>query len=527
MKNFRHCLQVLAMATALALGACGGGSSSMSSGTSSNPTQPISMASGVLSAFGSGGGVGGVVVNGAEYATGNSTAVVDGDAEDTPTSVAGLQVGMTVDVDAATSVWGPMASLVRFSSAVRGEVDAAPSGSTLTVLGQTVQVTSATSFAGSKTSGGSTTAITQLSDIGVGDYVVVYGFLQCTSTGATCTSTQVVATLIFEPGTVGVFRTEGYAQSVDPASNSFSINGLMIHYATMGTSATVCKPTPCPSIASGDFVEVRTTTPVAPAAKPVLTASYIKTTSQVPVLATGSTVSIEGLVANLDTSTDTFDVRGISIDGSNLASTLAMLANGQIVVVTGTVSSDGTIVATAISTEKRETFSVMAPLDSDSAFLDTLTVLGQTFTVNSATRFVDWAEGVRPFNLNNFATVLSVGDQLIVSGYATASGNVATRVERIPTPLTPTVGAQGIVTADSSSADTLSIGGVTATLGSSTMLRYQGAGSNPTLGGFFAALTVNSSVAWVIGTAGASAGAITATSAVALPTTCQWAFGPN
>jgi hypothetical protein len=116
---------------------------------------------------------------------------------------------------------------------------------------------------------------------------------------------------------------------------------------------------------------------------------------------------------------------------------------------------------------------------------------------------------------------------LIVSGYATASGNVATRVERIPTPLTPTVGAQGIVTADSSSADTLSIGGVTATLGSSTMLRYQGAGSNPTLGGFFAALTVNSSVAWVIGTAGASAGAITATSAVALPTTCQWAFGPN
>jgi hypothetical protein len=506
-----------ALAAATVLVACGGGSSGSS--TSASTT---SSASGVVSAFGS------IYVNGTKYVTGGSTSVVDGDADDAASSLGALQVGMTVDVDAGSSGSGPTANFVRFTSAVRGEVDTVDAASnTLTVLGQPVQVTGATSFAGSRTSGGTTTPITQLSNVNAGDYVVVYGYFQCTSTGTTCTAASIVATLIVEPGAAGPYRVEGYAQNVNAGANSFSINGLTVDYTTTGAGATVCTPAPC-SVANGDFVAVRgPSAPTSTGGVLTLAAARIKGASQAPVLVVGTTISIEGPVSNYSASPFSFDVRGIPVDASGLSSTTIALANRDIVEVTGTVTASGTIVATAINVERHASFSVTAPMDADSATADTVTVLGQTFTVDNSTRFVDWAQGTRPFNLGNFASVLSVGDQLIVSGYATGTGNVATRVERIPTPATPTVGVEGLVTADSASADTLTIGGITATLTATTNLHYPSGGASPTLAGFFSAISVNSSVAWVFGTAGASAGTLTASNAAALPSNNQWASGPH
>ncbi len=519
MKTRRHVFLVGALTAALALAACSGGSGGGSAGGTASPTAnaSISSASGVLSAFGS------VVVNGTEYATADSTSYVDGDRDDAPASADALQVGMTVDVEAVNGRTGPLANLVRFTSVVRGEIDAIDSASsTLTVLGQTVQVTSGTSFAGSTTSGGTTAPVSQLSDLAVGNYVTVYGFVQCTSTGATCTSTDVVASLVFEPATAGVYRVEGYAQG--SSGNQFTINGLTVDITPSGASATLCTPAPC-AIANGQFVAVRSTAaPSTVAGALTLTATSIRNASQAPVLATGATVSIAGPVTLLNAVTDSFVLRGLSVDGSGLAAAVAALSDGQIVEVTGTVSATGTIVATAITVERFATFALLAPLDSLSASADTLSVLGQQFTVNGTTRFVDWAHGVRPFNLGNFATVLAAGDELIVSGYTTSTGNIATRVERIPTPATPTVGAEGIAAADSSTADTLTIGGVTATLSTSTTLIYPHSGNSPGLAGFFGAVTVGASVVEVIGAPGATAGTITASSALALPSTCQWAY---
>jgi hypothetical protein len=520
MKRNQQFLTALAVAMAAAIGiaACGGGSSGSSATSTPSPTQSPSAASGVLTAFGS------IFVNGSEYATNGSTSVVDGDNDDASSSASALQVGMTVDVDATS---GGAASLVRFTSAVRGEVDAvSSSANTLTVLGQAIQLTSATSFAGANAAG----SVTGLGSISVGDYVTVYGYLQCTSTTTTCSSADVVATLVYDSGTGSVYRVEGYAQVSGTATDSFTINGLTVNYTSSGTSATVCMPTPC-AITNGTFVAVRSAT--APSGSLAgnnltLTATSIRSATQAPVFAVGSTVSIEGPVAQLNMTADTFDVRALLINGTGLASTVATLSDGQIVVVTGTIQSDGSILATAISVKRFATFALMAPLDSANLSTTTLSVLGQVFTVNSDTRFVDWDKGVRPFNSTNFSSVLSPGDQLLVSGYSTSAGDVATRVERIPTPALPIVGAQGIVTADSgtSTSDTLTIGGVVATLGSTTTLWYQGADGSPTLAGLLGAVAVNTSVATVIGTE-TGTGAIAAIGAAVMPNPLKWAPVPH
>lgn len=505
-------LGIAAAGTAL-LFACGGGSSggSASGSGTGTPTE----ASGVIDAFGS------IFVNGLEYQTNSSTSFIDDDNNGAAANAAALQVGMTVDV--STDPTGHWADIVHFGSAVRGEVDSVNStNNQLTVLGQTVRVSSGTSFAGSTTSGGVTTPVTQLSNISAGDYVVVYGYLQCTSgTSSACSATQVVATLIYVPATATVYRVEGYAENVSSSANTFTINGLTVAIATSGSGATVCTPSPC-AITNGEFVVVRSTSaPTGSGSTLTLTAATVRQATQIPVYATGSTVSIAGPVSQL-TSTS-FVLRGLLIDGSNVASALTTLSDGEIVVVTGTVQSDGSILATTVNVVQHATFALMGSLTAQSGSADTITVLGQTFTLNSSTRFGDWAQGVRPFNLSNFSTVLSDGNQLIVSGYPTASGDIATRVERIPTPATPTAGAEGLVSSDSSSADTLVIGGVSIVLSSTTTLYYPGAGSSPSLSGFFGAITPGTSVAWVFGTPGTAAGTIDATVAAAMPLTCRWA----
>jgi len=509
-----------AVAAAAALVSCGGGSSSGSMSGNTSMGAPVS-ASGVITAFGS------ILVNGTEYGTDGSTTVVDGDNDDAPSSLGALRVGMTVDLNSNGS-GNPMASFVRFRSVVRGEVDSiASDGSSMVVLGQTVVITSATSFAGSDSSGAITGDMGGSGSVQVGDYVTVYGFLECTS-ATPCSATQAVATLVYGSTTPSIYRVEGYAQVSSGANDTFTINGLTVDYTTSGMSATYCTPSPC-SITNGELVEVRSTTaPTMVAGALTLDATRIKSISELPVYTAGTTVSIEGLVSQLTPGTggaETFDLRGLSVSvSSSVATTVPDLANGQLVLVNGTVNSDGTISANTITIVRFATFTLIAPMDTDTA--TTITLLGVTFTVNSDTRFADWAQFVQPFNSTNFTTVLNKGDQLIVSGYSTSSGDVATRVERIPKPLVPFDAVEGIVTADSPTADTLTIGGVVATLSGTTTLRYPGAGNSPTLTGFFNAVTVNKTVAAVFGSEGAGPATLTATGAVALNNRCQWVFNP-
>jgi hypothetical protein len=256
-----------------------------------------------------------------------------------------------------------------------------------------------------------------------------------------------------------------------------------------------------------------------------LTATSLTTSSTAPVLVSGETISIQGPVSDLNTASSTFVLRGVTINGSVLAATVATLANSDIVQVTGTVNATGAIQASAITIENQATFTLTAPVTAISSTADTLVVLGKTFTVNSSTSFYDQASNVRPFNLSNFASVLAVDNQLQVSGYVGSSGIIATQVVRVPTPSTAYVAAQGVVTADSLSADTLAIGGVAVSLTSSTSLNYLDSGSSTSLAAFLDAIVVGSSVVAVQGSAGTTAGTLTATSASLLSSDCGWAGG--
>ena len=513
------------------LAGCGAGSSnsnSLSATTSSTSATgsgtaaaAASNSTGVISAFGS------VFVNGHEYRVDGATSIVDGDADDAVAAEGALKVGMMVNLAASSD----NATQLRFTSAVRGEIDAIDTGSsTLTVMGQPVIVSSGTSFAGSKSVGGVTTTVSSLANLSVGDYVVVYGYQDCISSTSTtaCTggATRVLASLVYEPAAAGVYRTLGYAQNVDGTARTFTINGLTVAYPASGATVTACTPSPC-AIASGDYVEVRSAAaPVSSAGTLTLTASRIRSGSNnAPVVVAGQTASVEGPVANLDTTLNRFTLRGVSIDGSALAATVATLTTGQIVSVTGTVAANGSLTATAITVEHQATLAVVAPLSAESGTANTLTVLGRSFTVSSATRFVDLAHNTQPFNATNFATVLAAGDQLEVSAYDTAAGPVATRVTRLPTPATPYVAVQGVVTAASAATNTLTIGGIDVTLGAATTLHYRGAVGMPTVAGFIGAITVNSSVASVRGAVGATANSVTANAATLLDSGSRWAAG--
>jgi hypothetical protein len=499
-----------ALAGAVVLVACGGGSS----GGSGSGTATTS-ASGIVTGFGS------VIVNGREFATGSGTRVVDGDSDDAASSTANLQVGMSVDLDSD----GTMATFLRFTSAVRGEIDAIDAaGNALTVLGQTVQLTSGTSFAGSRGAGTSATPITQIGDLKVGDYVVVYGYLECG--GGTCGSgaTDIVATLVVEPAAAGRYRVQGFVNNFNAMSDSFTLNGLTVDIAAAGMTPTVCMPASC-AFANGDFVSVRSNTAPtgafsATGSTLTLTAVDIRRREQGPAFAVGATVTLEGPVTQLGASG--FVVRGVTVDASaaSLASTLAGLANNQIVEVTGTVSAGGILVASSIGVERQATLALMGPLDA--APTTTLSVLGQTFGVTPETRFDDRAQDVRPFNASNFATVLQAGDQVLVSGYPSGGSNVATRVERLPAPHTPTAGLQAIVGSDSPSADTLVAAGITVTLNGTTQLFYPGAGNAPSLAGFFTAITPGTTVVTVLGVPGSGTGTVTALDAAAMGPNAHW-----
>jgi hypothetical protein len=471
-------------------------------------------ASGVITGFGS------VFVNGREFATDASTQVLDGDNDDTASSTANLMVGMTVDVDVSAGA----ATRLRFTSAVRGEVDAVDTtGSTLTVLGQTVQVTSGTSFAGNVSNGAMGPPIMQLGDIHVGDYVVVFGFIECPGSSCTSGATTIVATLVNEPASVGKYRVQGYVSNYSSSSNSFTINGLTVDIATTGATPTVCNTMNC-MFADGDFVSVRSTTAptgafAATGSTLTLTANDVKLRPVAPTFTVGATVTIEGPVTQLNGTS--FVVRGINVDASGIASSVAGLADNQIVEVTGTISSGGTLVATSIEVERHATFALLGSLDSVSTM--GFSVLGQSFSVTSTTRFIDRAHDARPFNSTNFSTVLAAGDEVIVAGYPSGGGNVATLVARVPTPAMPLAAVEGVVTADDAPTDTMmTIAGVTVTLTSTTHLFYAGAAMTPTLAGFFAAITPNSSVAAALGAPGSGAGTITAADAALLRANVAW-----
>lgn len=442
MQSFLRPLPALAALLALALSACGGGGSS-TDGTATG--QGASYSSGTVTAFGS------VFVNGHEFAT-HSAQLIDDDEGTTTASMAGLEVGMSVDVKAAanSSDANPVAAEIHLHPLVRGYVDGSDAAAgTLTVMGQTVQLSASTNFSDHRACLKAATpcaAITGQSGLSVttgsgasavaGSYVTVHGYLFSSGTG----SANVVATLVSVrdplPASDPVaFKAEGVVTAT--ASSAITIGGLSVDLTAAKCFAKGGKVDCASAFSAGQVVSaIGATAPALPATS--FTAGAARLRGKLVVETAGATVEVEGRVSSVKPSPASFVVRGVTIDASALSS---LPAAGDIVEVKGTVASDGTTVIASSVKVLHAALAVTYGFEGDvagvaagsSANTYVVTVLGQSITVDSNTRLADRTRGegtdpaTNPFNIATFQSYLaaSSSQHVLVRTQADASGNLS------------------------------------------------------------------------------------------------------
>lgn len=470
--KFQHLALAACAAIVLTLTACGGGGGSSATAIGTPPGVSVGAASsGAITAFGS------VFVNGHEFATTNAS-VVDDDTGATATSTAGLEVGEVVDVIPASTSTGaaPVASELHVHPLARGYVDASDTtAGSLTVMGQTVQLTSATNFSDHRACVIATTnpctAITTQAGLSAttgagatavaGSYVTVHGYLFASAP----TAVNIVATLVSVSDvpasiTAGVnFKAEGVVNATGASSITIGTLNIDLASATCRVSGVT---TPCASAFSVGQV-VSSMAHAAPSLPAVsLTATLARLGAHVTVDTATSAVEVEGAVSSVDGTASTFVVRGLSIDASALPAGSTLPAVGDIVRVLGTVSSNGQSVIASSVTVLNAAASARLALFGDASGVAAgttsgtfvVSVLGESVTVTATTRLRDhsvkgwWSidPTIHPFNITTFQTYLaaSASQHLSINAAADASGKL-TAISITIVPATTVSGVAGMV----------------------------------------------------------------------------------
>ncbi|HET7527929.1 MAG TPA: DUF5666 domain-containing protein, partial [Burkholderiaceae bacterium] len=343
----------------------------------------------------------------------------------------------------------PEAAEIHVHPLVRGVVDGSDqTAGTLTVMGQTIQLTASTVFSDHRAcvnaASSPCAAITGQSGLTfttgsgssavAGSYVTVHGFLFAgdASTG----DASVVATLVSvaDPpaSAAGVaYKAEGVVNAV--GATTITIGNLTVDLSTANCRAPGAMA--CTSaFKAGQVVSaIAAKAPALPAI--TFSADFVFPRAKIAVETPGSEVDVEGKVSAVTASPPSFVMRGITIDGSALASLPAV---GDFVVVSGTVGSDGqSIVASALKVlhaAQAATFGFEGDATGVAAgsAADTfvLSLLGQSVSVNASTRLLDLTQRpdpAKPFNIATFQTYLaaSASQHLIARTQADAAGNLS------------------------------------------------------------------------------------------------------
>ena len=489
MKSNYH-VWTLVSGLAFLLTACGGGGSTGTTNgatpSGNNTVVSTNATSGVISAFGS------VFVSGHEFSMVGAS-VIDDDTGNTSNSTTGLEVGEVVDVIPTGDSTNdhPIARELHTHPLARGYVDASDAtAATVSVMGQTVQITSATIFSDHRACVSATsTPCTAISDQAgltattgsgtsavAGSYVTVHGYLFDTSTAAG--AANIVATLVsvsdVPANTMAgaQFKAEGVVTAT--GSSAVTIGGLNVDLSKATCKIAGVKTSCDSAFTTGEVVSAyAAAAPSLPATN--FMADGARRSAKLPVDVADTSVEIEGAVSSVTASPAAFVVRGVTIDASALPAGTSLPVVGDIVEVIGTVGSDGqSITATSIKVlhaansasytlEGDETGVVAVTAGSEY----TLTVLGQAVTVNAATWLADRSTATmnkqdpasNPFNITNFDSYLmsSASQHVIVKAQTDASGNLIAMSVTI-VPVSTTSGVMGNVDATPAPVNSLTTG---------------------------------------------------------------------
>ena len=304
---------VAALLTALLVAACGGGGGT--GGTGSAATAEA-LTVGPVRGFGS------IIVNGVRFDD-SGVQAEDEDAGERG-HASSVRLGSMVEIQSARvddSTGRARALHIRFGSEIVGPVDSVDvAGSSLVVLGQTVDVKPETVFDDSIAGG--------LAGLAAGDLVEVHAQFDASSG-------HYVATRVEKEDGVLFYKLRGVVASLDTTAKTFRIGGALISYAQVAD---------LPS-AFGDGLKVRVRLAKTQATAGTWDAVTIR--SGVRHVEDREEARLVGNVSAF-TSPTSFEVAGIPVDASN-----ARIDNGPVtassrVEVRGS-ASNGTIVATRVT----------------------------------------------------------------------------------------------------------------------------------------------------------------------------------
>ncbi|HRI17397.1 MAG TPA: DUF5666 domain-containing protein [Burkholderiaceae bacterium] len=314
-----------AVLAAVALASCGGGDGVIGSGGTGSP---LGMAVGTVNGFGS------VIVDGVRYDDRASRVVVE--VAPGVDAIGEVRLGDRVSVEYEVA---GVAKTVRLEAAAVGRVDSVDAPDRFSMLGQSVSI-NVSGTAGPITQIGDGYA--QASDLRSGDFVEVHGLLVRQGGVVQIQATR-IDKLAVAPAYLRVSGIVGALQT--GAATSFTIGGLTVD----GSSAPVLPSGT--ALANGQAVTVMALpsglTPPAPAGRRLL-AAQIRVRE---LRDEGLEDTFSGAVSHLDSAAKSFQLGGQRVDyrSATLAPAGWTPADGQYVLVSGTVATDGSLRASSVS----------------------------------------------------------------------------------------------------------------------------------------------------------------------------------
>ncbi|HEX7764249.1 MAG TPA: DUF5666 domain-containing protein [Cellvibrio sp.] len=394
----RLSLPFLAAITMALLSGCGGSGGAQTAGIDGSGAPVASTNSnGAINGFGS------VIVNGVKYESDKAQVLINGQlaTEDD------LRVGYQVSVTGTITDGKTTAEKIEFVPTLVGEITAIePNNKLLVVLGKTVHITNNTLF-------DAAIKPASLAGLTIGQRILV--------SGAVAADGSISATRI-ELSSSETLQLTGLVANL--TGNSFNLGDTNVVYS--GAQLI--------NLDGNRFTNGARVTAIG-----VMSNNQLQATLVIGLNKTLprnlDNADIEGFVTRYASATD-FDVAGISATTTNQTrienGSLSDLRLGATVEIEGSVNANGVLVASKLEFEQVSNNKISGTVTginlvtTTGIISGTLEVDGVVITTTTQTRYEDKKLDLKRFNLGS----LLQGDQVEVTGYSTATGFVATKIER-------------------------------------------------------------------------------------------------